>query len=466
MPRSGAVIAAVWWALGSLAWTQAAEAPSAQVIPPQFFGLHFRRDKIAWPPIPFGSLRLWDTDTRWQQLNPSPGQFRWAVLDDYLRTAREHGVTEVMLTLSSTPQWASSEPANQSCDYGGRVAPGPAGDCSPPSDLNPDGSGSNQHWRDFVYALSAHVAGLDSSTHASIQTFGMWNEFTRPAAWTGTNPQLVRLAQDARCILTGRGTITTTGQICNAANLAVPRVGLLPGAMVGTPEAVASEETARAFGAYMKTPGALEAAELVVVHAYAYSAAPPAGAEALAERWHALARELPPQVLSRPLVSSEGSWGDTAVRLPDADSQMAYLARYFLLGRSLGYCRMYWYAADNSWGRLIRQKGVGGCRDSAGCPTPAATAWASVYRWMVGSRMTRGCAASRQGVWSCELTNAAGEQHLVVWDATQSCAAGACSTRAYAAPAGYTKYESLDGQERAVSGGTVPLGSKPIRWSH
>ena len=204
---------------------------------------------------------------------------------------------------------------------------------------------------------------------------------------------------------------------------------------------------------------------MVVVHAYAYPDMGPAAAEDLGPRWQVLADAIPKQAKDRPVWSSEGSWGDTARRLPDTDMQMAYVARYFLLGWSLGYGRMYWYAADSSWGRMIRPNGIEGCRDKRsglGCPTPAAKAWAMVYRWMVGSTMTRSCAVQGQWVWSCELTTPDGEKAMAVWDASQPCAGGKCLSSSYAAPAGYSKYETLDSGEYRVRGDHVPIGAKPI----
>ena len=51
-------------------------ARSQTVVPPQYFGMHYVKGQ-PWPTIPFGSLRLWDTDTRWQQMNPVSGVYRF-----------------------------------------------------------------------------------------------------------------------------------------------------------------------------------------------------------------------------------------------------------------------------------------------------------------------------------------------------------------------------------------------------
>src|SRR5205807_9040224 len=135
--------------------------------------------------------RLWGTDTRWQNLNRKPGVYDFGTLDRYLAAAESHGIKDVLLTLSSTPAWASADPAHKRCDYEFAGL----GDCAPPSDLNADGTGANRYWRDFVYNLGVHLAALDRRTYAPVSCFQIWNEFTRgsaapPSSWLGTSLQL------------------------------------------------------------------------------------------------------------------------------------------------------------------------------------------------------------------------------------------------------------------------------------
>ena len=435
-------------------------------IPATFFGLHFRLDKIAWPGVPFGSLRLWDTDTRWQNLNPAPGRYDFSTIDCYLEAAKLHGVGDILLSLSATPAWASAAPVNSQCDYAATAA----GDCAPPSDLNRDGTGLNRYWREFIYALGAHLARLDDKRYARVGSLSFWNEFTRGAesrrpAWLGTNQQLLRLVQDANCIFTGRGNIAATHEPCNAASMHVPNVGLLRAAKIGTPDAVPLGISFTRYAEYVTQFNALSWMDFAAVHAYpdqkAEDRAPENG---LQLQWRKLAAILPIDTL--PIWSTEGSWGDMQRNLQNADMQMGYLARYFLVGWSLGFRRMYWYAADNTWGRLIRQNGVDGCDDHGshnGCSTRAATAWTQVYRWMVGNTMTRPCAAERQGVWTCVLQQPGGAELLALWDATQTCAAGSCTKSLFKYPSQFSKYYTLDdAAPHPLTGGKIWIGYKPI----
>jgi len=108
----------------------------------QFFGM-ITHQVDHWPTLQIGAVRLWNTGTTWPALNPSEGTYNWVRLDKWLSAARQHRVTQIMLTLAMTPQWASSNPGDPICSYG-------PGQCDPPNDLNPDGSGTDQHWKDFV----------------------------------------------------------------------------------------------------------------------------------------------------------------------------------------------------------------------------------------------------------------------------------------------------------------------------
>ncbi len=347
------------WLWGAILIVLTASCVLGQSVPPRYFGMHLVKSQ-PWPVVAFGSLRLWDTDTRWQQMNPASGAYDFSTLDAYLALARSHAVQDVVLVLGGTPNWIASDSTNMTCDYAG-VAPG---SCSPPADLNSDGTGSNQAWRNFIYQLSAHVAQLDTATYARVTVYEMWNEFSRATeSWTGTPAQMTRMAQDAYCILKGVGTISATGESCRAADSHVAAVGTSPQALVVSPSAQATAPDVGTLGAYLTGNGALAAADVIATHNYTYGSACCARAEALADQWNALQTVLPAAAVGVPVWSTEGSWGDTATKEPDPDLQSAYVARAYLLGWSLGYRRMYWYAWGNSWGRLWSQSGVNGCND-------------------------------------------------------------------------------------------------------
>jgi hypothetical protein len=497
------------------------------IIPATLFGLHFSLTRkvgsggytgIPWPPVTFGSLRLWDTNTNWMLLNQSANTYTWFAsnLDPYLAAAKTNGVSDIVLTLSGTPNFISSDPTNGSCDYGStsglnfqETSPVTVnGGCGYPTDIGtyPGAAGTDQTWKSFIYALGAHIAGLNPASYATVSWFEMWNEFTRgssaggcggevttPVSWEGSCLELVRMAQDADCILTGRGPITGVLEACTAGNMGVPSVAILPNAGILTPDAVPQQPDIIGFGDYVATAGALNNVDRIAVHAYAYqglgttlpdsSSTNSNTGASLPAMWAGLQAQLPAQAFGVPVWSTEGSWG-SASNIPDPDMMMGYIARYYLVGWATGYRRLYWYSANNSFGRLTWQDGEvetsatspygssGTCATTNGCPvlnsagTPIENAWTSVYTWMVGNEMTVPCGPDASGnIWTCGMVTGGTTPALAVWDSSKSCTNGACTTSTYSYnTALYGHYETLDDTPtlHALSGGTQAIGWKPI----
>jgi hypothetical protein len=375
--------------------------------------------------------------------------FNFACLDPYLAAARTAGLTDLIMTLSSTPTWAASNMTVSDCDYSFFSL----GDCSPPSDLNSDGTGTNQHWRDYLYNLSLHISGLPAVTYMAPTYFEMWNEFTRGSgstdctesaaeqSWLGTCEQLVRMAQDANCILTGRPiTITATSTTCTAAHMNEPAIGLLPNARIMTPDAAATAPDVSLWGTYLSTTGALTNVDRLAVHTYAFqglgttmpdSSATVGNFPSLPAQWTNAVGQQPGAAFGKSIWSTEGSEGAPAANLPDLNMQEGYVSRYYLVGWSQGFRELYWYAVNNSYGTLIYQNGAteqggGTCSDGGtqlGCPTLAATGWTATYNWMVGNTRTTPCvAAANLNTWTCGLLKGSTKE-LAVWDSSQGSAA-------------------------------------------
>src|SRR5271169_2491177 len=57
--------------------------PPASPVPPEFFGLHIHRafGTTPWPPVPFGSWRLWDAKVHWPQVEIRKNEWQWDILD-------------------------------------------------------------------------------------------------------------------------------------------------------------------------------------------------------------------------------------------------------------------------------------------------------------------------------------------------------------------------------------------------
>ncbi|MGC2708481.1 MAG: beta-galactosidase, partial [Candidatus Sulfotelmatobacter sp.] len=140
---------------------------------------------VPWPSFTMGSIRLWGTDTTWADLEPSPGQYTWTPLDNWLNLAQANGVTNIMYTFGKgTPPWISSDPTDTTCTKPGSTNP-TLGWCDPPSDVN---SGDTS-FKNFVTAIVQHVAG-------QISAWECINEPDVAEQWTGTVAETLTMCTD------------------------------------------------------------------------------------------------------------------------------------------------------------------------------------------------------------------------------------------------------------------------------
>ncbi|HSZ01486.1 MAG TPA: hypothetical protein VK788_18455, partial [Terriglobales bacterium] len=158
------------------------------------FDLQMNSGTIAeqpWPCVSFVGMRLWDSQVHWRDINTAPGIYDWSLLDLWLADAQLHNI-DVLYTFGEVPGWASSDPNDGHCSGG-------SGACDPPNDLNADGSGTDQHWKDFVSAI---VSYSKNSNTGHIRSWELWDEgLGNPLRWTGTIAQLIRMAHDATAII-------------------------------------------------------------------------------------------------------------------------------------------------------------------------------------------------------------------------------------------------------------------------
>src|ERR1700680_198727 len=277
-----------------------------------------------WPEVPFSSLRLWDANTAWQEMNLANGVYDWTVLDAWLAMAHVGG-QHVLYTFGQTPKWASSQPNDKGC------AGGP-GTCDPPNDLNPDGSGTNRHWKDFVTALALHSK---NSLTAHIEAWELWNEPFATWQWTGTYAQMVRMASDASEIIKSFD----------------------PNAVVLSPSVDWAWGQPRTWLANYFAAGGTQYADAIAVHGYVYlyggKRDEPEDMVGMAQKFRAVLSAYGQN--SKPIWDTEASWGyGYKNRYNDPDMQAGWLARFYLLHRSSSIKRLFWYSynSDNDFGTL------------------------------------------------------------------------------------------------------------------
>lgn len=358
-----------------------------------------------WPTIPIGSVRLWDTGTTWAELNPSAGIYDFSYIDLWISAAQSHGVSDILYTFGRVPQWASSLPNQASCGAA-------SGNNAPPSDLNRDGSGADQLWQNFVAALVTHAAGR-------IKYWELWNEPSYCGFWTGSNDQMIRMAKDAYRII---HSIDPNAVVLSPA-----------------PEGPISYPPSLWMGPYLAAGGG-NYADVISFHG-----PDPLSGPAVAEDIVVIVQNLRKVMASygaasKQLWDTEGNWG-SSTNLSDPQEQAAFLARYYILHCSLGVQRLYWYGWNNqSFGTLW---------DSSHHLHPAALAYEQVFKWVVGSKITRPCVLGRDATWICEMN--AGSR--IMWSAS--------TVHRTTAPYRFQSVEDLQGNVQS-NPSMLEVGPSPI----
>jgi polysaccharide biosynthesis protein PslG len=399
-----------------------------------YFGMHMHGGVISrqpWPVDSFGSVSLWDGSVSWSDINSAQGKYDWSNLDLWLAAAKQHN-DQLIYTFGRVPQWASSNRYETGC------ADGP-GECAPPSDVNPDGSGTDQSFKDFVTAIAAHNK---NSATARITYWELWNEPYNAPSWTGTIAQIVRMAKDATAIL-------------KAAD---------PNAVVLVPSVcIEGTKALKWIDAYLAAGGS-SYADAVAFHGYVQKRGLPLHAENILTYISQFRTVLAKYGLQgRPLWDTEASWGRPDVSSPtfyDEDMRMGFVAQAYLLQQSAGVARFFWYQWNNpDFGTMWLPNP--NTPSAPGTLLKPGVAFGQLQNWMVGASLSSTC-SSNGTVWSCGYTRPGGYVGQVVWDTAQSCANGKCTSSNYKIGSGVVQYRTLDGTTVKVTGSSVPVGYKPI----
>jgi hypothetical protein len=166
-------------------------------IPCTFWGIHVNKPADYPVQVPYGQWRAWDNGAEWSEIAPVQIQnyqlldpnFKWATLDNALANVLNQAkVNNVLYTLSRTPPWAvtSTQRNDSRCNYYDQ-GPQDHGECYPPVDLNPNGTGTDAIWRTWVAAIAYHVNTNYPNAH--IKYWEPWNEFHRSTIienWSGS----------------------------------------------------------------------------------------------------------------------------------------------------------------------------------------------------------------------------------------------------------------------------------------
>lgn len=159
---------------------QAVSGPAWQrerPVSPTLFGVTASSSSGTMPAFRVGSLRFWDSRTRWASLQPDRGTFDWTVLDRLTGAAQTAGLPATFV-LGGTPAWAAPEGPRAPYDDGSRTAP--------PDDL--------ADWDRFISALVARY-------RHRIEAYELWAYANDPRYYSGSMETLVAMTRRASEII-------------------------------------------------------------------------------------------------------------------------------------------------------------------------------------------------------------------------------------------------------------------------
>lgn len=390
-------------------------------IQPQFFAMSVSTT-ADMPKVSYGVIShppiVWTTVE-----GASRGKYNFSSIDAFVKKAPKNasGAALVNLDLGGwTPEWAV---ANHSTCYNNAQR-------IPVCTIPPD---NIQDWIDFVTTVMNHYNGV---TAPHVAYYEIWNEASNTKFWTGTVAQMLALAQAA-----------------------YPIVKQDPYATVLTPSVVWMNGV-KFMTAYLEAGGS-SYADALTFHGYPSQTGPgtlkpvpmpesPLSTNAPITTMISTFRALADAngMLGKPMMTTEGGWGTNG--LTDPDMQSAWIAHYEILQAGLAAGNNLVFQDWFGWGKSVS----GTIETNTGTPTPAGYAYDVVYTWLVGQE-PQPC-TNNGNIYSCVVGS-----NLIVWDTSQVCSKGVCTTSAYTAPGGYSQYLDITNTDNLISG-AINLGVKPI----
>jgi len=315
-----------------------------------------------WPSVSFGTLRMWNVGTRWNQIETSAGSYNWSKADSVVNLARNNG-KDLIYTFGGTPTWASSNPG-QGCLFGN-------GSCASPKSMSDLSS--------FAKAVATRYKG-------KIKYYELWNEPNDTHYYTGSMSSMVAMSQTIRDAIKSVDSSAVILSPCPTWS------------STGAPYTWMNSFLAAGGGAHF---------DVAAYHAYAGSSAPEFVISSVQNMRNALTSH---GYGSKQIFITEGGWGEDKA-LTSEDLRANFVARYLVLAWAKGVDKVVWYAYDSTdWGTLYTSSG--GLR-------PAGTAYNQIHKWLTGATMSS-CAQDSNGTWQCKLSRSGGYSGQIIWNPNKS----------------------------------------------
>jgi uncharacterized protein (TIGR03437 family) len=416
----------------------AALACAQSPVPSSFFAMSAVEGD--YPKVTIGLLA--HQQFAWETIERTKGNFNFTAFDNYMTAAQQHGLVDPVTNTASfamtfaagTPAWAVAD--KSTCGTNGLV-------CTAPPD-------NIQDWKDFVTAVIQHFNG---KTQPHIRYYELWNEFNVSLWWTGTDAQLVALAQAAYPIVhQDANSMLLTPSVAGPVGTVSANSGVTW--MTRYLQAGGSKYAdGGTFHGYLGAQSGLDSFPFpeqditgnckVFVGCYGSIITKATQMRAVFDQ---------NGLQGKPMYQTEGSWGNMTIT--DLDTQIAWLARFNLLQAGLRASLNLQMAAWFTWGGGTTF-GWGDIETASLEPTAAGIAYNQVYNWVVGANMDQPCSGATNGTWTCTLTRAGGYVAQAVWN-TQG-------TLSYSPGPAYMQYRDLEGNTTPLKAGApVTIGAKPI----
>lgn len=391
-----------------------AEAPSPVI--PEGFGTTLNSSSGAMPGFRVGAVRLWDSETRWAQLQPQRGTHDWATLDRLLDSAKKQNLP-TLFVFGGTPGWAAPGARRAAYPDGSRAAP--------PDNLN--------DWDTFVRALVDHAGDR-------IDAYELWVMANHPHHYNGSVKTLVEMTRRASTIIREQD---------RQASLVCPSVTGLWGS------------EGHAFLRRFAELGGYQYCDAAGIKLYQRRVQDPP--ETMLEAARSAYRTFHRVGVHLPLWNT-GTTQTLPLNDPlDPQRAAEYAVRFYLTGlyaRPFGIERMYFYAWGNSTIPIVLQA-------EGQLPTKAGLYVERLQRWLGNAQITA-CGQGQQvslpgNVWQCEFSvTDGGNRAVTAW--IRWTHAGEADT-----PIGprEVRVHHLDGTARdAGPGDTVRVTGEPLLVTH
>ena len=347
----------------------------------EFFGAHHlglpAEGPAGWPQGPVGSVRMWDNQVSWREVEVAPGVFDWTRIDAQMAKARAHGAS-VLLVLGQTPVFHSTRP----------TAPGSYG---PGASAMP----TQAAWVRYVQ----ETARRNLTVWGHVASFQVWNEANVIGYWTGTVQQMATLTAWTRSALRA---------VDPKARLVAPALVTRLSSQQAWIKAYYSQKVAtKNVSAYV---------DALSFQLYPMATGAPEASMALLA---SVRKILALYKVVKPIWNTEVNYGMVGgVGAPPAspistERQVGNVMRTFVLNAGNRVGRVYWYSWD-----LLGTTNTPMVDADRITLTPAGQAFSTTRGWLLGARPV-GCVRARTNTWTCTFTTAT-QVRRIVWNPSRS----------------------------------------------